>query len=487
MVDATIAWSALEVLFYAVACAVVGRLVYLFGPRRPDLLAYAGMPLVGAFLLALELAVYGIVHVPWGLPELLGPWLLLAVVRFRALRSALADDRAAVVAAWRLREGLDTFGSVLVGLALAVAAVYFLFLLTQPLLGYDALAMWAYKAKIFYTRQAVDLSQIHGPVIQRHLDYPPIFPLMTDTFYVLAGHLDDLAAKAINLVFLGSGSAVIYAAVRDAAGRGVALMAMFLLVAAPIFETFFFVYYYMGYADYALSIFMLAAAANLYAATSARSAERTVTAVVFASIAAMIKNEGLTFLALLLLSLFAREMVHAVRSRHIPRPRLGWLPAVAALLPVAVWQAFIKAHGWTSELISGHNLATLLPQLVDRQRSIDHFLRSMPAKGNDFGWIFLAVGVAVILLLAARLRNGVAILVVVIGQLVVYDLVFLLAPYDIHYLLGATMDRSISQAAPMVILLLGVSLAPYVDVFPARGLVVEPASGASMAAQRRSR
>ena len=449
-----------EVAFYVVICAAVGRLILVAARARPDALAYAGLPLIGGFALGMQLWGYGAAHIPWGLGTLLAPWLVGAAVLWRWLLEALNSDAQRGLSAVRGMRQLDPMSWALLGLTAVLCGTYLVSLVTQPLFGWDALAMWIYKADIFANLQAVDLHQISSQ-LQLHLDYPPLFPLMVDTLNLVIGRVDDITGKAVNFLFLIGSAGAVYAAVREMAGRRLGIMFMFLAVGLPVFQPFVLAGGYMGYADYALSACLVLSLANLSVARLSRRPINSVMAVLFASMAAMVKNEGLPFLGVVLLVVVGG---HLYANRGGWRAAGAWKPLIVVVLclsPVVAWQFWIRAHGFHSDLASNRDFFRLVRALPSRQRTIDHALKTLPAPGNDYGLMAAAFALAVILLLANRLRFGGALLLVFAAQLGAYDLAYLCSPYDLAWHLSTSLDRLVLQMTPALILLLAAGLAPY--------------------------
>src|SRR5205814_321812 len=107
---------------------------------------------------------------------------------------------------------LDPLTAGLVAFTVATLGFYLLSLLAQPLVGWDAIAMWLFKAKVFFDSGSVDLANLPPRPISatRHLDYPPLFSLMVATAWVLLSHVDDMVGKSIGFMFLISGVAAVF-------------------------------------------------------------------------------------------------------------------------------------------------------------------------------------------------------------------------------------------------------------------------------------
>jgi hypothetical protein len=463
MVDGHVVISVLVLTLYLLLAYLAGRLLLAAAFDRVDGMIAAAAPLVGAAAFAFQLWAYGVVHLGWNALTLLLPWVLAALLAQRRFRDALNGDWVSVRDFWG-RRSADRLDVVLIVAGLAIAGVYLLALVTQPITGSDAIAMWLFKAKVFFDHQAVDLSSIAslptGPT--RHLDYPPLFPLMVATIYTLIGHVDDILGKAVNFLFLVTAVATVLSLIATTLNRRLAIVWAFLLVAIPLFNSSLLDSRAMGYADYALGILIMMSLAHLYRVERGDGLAHAGLALLFAGLAALTKNEGLVFLlvvtvllAVLVIPRLRKETPSAASVR-----RLFGLLALA-VVPVVVWQALIRSLGIQSDLLTARNWHLLIPALPGRAWTILRFVRESSSFRSDYPWLAMSYLLSAVLLAINRVRAGTAVFLAVSAQIASYFLVYLLTPYDLNWHLATTFDRLVTQIAPSLIVLLGLLAGPW--------------------------
>lgn len=140
--------------------------------------------------------------------------------------------------------------AVFLGFALLRAGLY-------PMWAWDAIATWGFKAKVFYSRETVDLSGFEA-----HNYYPNLVPLLLTYLYLWLGQVNDHLVK---LVFPLWGAALLSLLFvflqRLGLSRTQALgVTAFLALNGLTFIT----HLHIAYADLALTYFTLGAAGLLY-------------------------------------------------------------------------------------------------------------------------------------------------------------------------------------------------------------------------------
>jgi len=456
----TVIGAGLALSAYILISYCIGRLIVALAGLRVDALARAGSPLIGASAVAIQLWVYGVVHVPWHIALLVGPWLVAAVVWRRRFVAAVEADAAGVRQLLRGLGDLDPLTAGVLAVGVATAAFYFLNLLVQPLVGWDAIAMWLFKAKVFFDAGAVDLSLVPvnvSPPVERHLDYPPLFPLMLDSFWVLIGHVDGVIGKSIGFIFLIAAVASAAATLLPLLGKRLTALIAFLLVAMPTLQTSFVLPYYMGYADYAVAALMMISLAHLYRSARLGRDQASALSFAFAALAALTKNEGITFLIVVSIVIGAGLAWGFFKQREWPSRRLI-VVAAASIIPVLAWQAYARVHGFNNDLVSQQHPQWTVELLASRAQTIATFLWHLIDRFNDYPWLVLAWIVSITLAVLSKDRRLAAVWAIVTIQAAFYCLALLLSPYAVSFLLTTAADRLILQLSPSLVLLLGLAL-----------------------------
>lgn len=459
MVDGHIVISILTLIAYLAISYVVGRLLVTRLTTHPSPLLLTGAPLIGAGILALQLWLYGSVQLPWNRVTLLVPWLVLVLLSRRRFWAALVGDWELVTQVGRALTRLEPLELVLAVTGMVLALTYLLNLVTQPVTGIDAIAMWLYKAKLYYAQNAVYLRPVAVDDKYRNLDYPPLFSLMVSTLYVLMGRVDDIFGKSVNFLFFVVGTASFIALVRSLMSRVLTVLFGFLFVAMPIFSFALFSSHYMGWADYPLGIWMLVSLIFLFDGVRADDGVSLLFAVVAAAMAALTKNEGLSFLAIILLLLGYRLARKVAATRAVPPidPRI-LATGLLVLAAVVLWQLYIRSQGFDHALLSHRQWGQLLAALPGRAVQILRGTRPLATFSLDYPWVAVSFVLASLLLFIRRPRVSGWVYTAVVGQIVAYFIAYLLTPYDLNYILSTTLGRLFLQLAPSVLLLLAITL-----------------------------
>ena len=455
----TVLGSGLGLALYILLSYLVGRLIVTLLGFQVDALVRAGCPLIGAAAMGIELWIFGVVHVPWFVLWLVLPWLVVAVVTRRRTIAAVRDEVASIRPLLSGLGDLDPLTAGLVAFTVATLGFYLLNLLAQPLVGWDAIAMWLFKAKVFFDSGSVDLANLPPRPISatRHLDYPPLFSLMVATAWVLLSHVDDMVGKSIGFMFLISGVAAITASLLPLLGKRLTAMFAFLMVALPALQTSFVLPYYMGYADYAIAVFMLLSLAHLYRSVRLGRDVDSGLAFLFAALAALTKNEGLPFLLVIAVVLVFGAAWGRVKERETPSLLLVSV-AAAGLLPVVAWQVYTRVHGFNSDVLSLPHPAWTIGLLTSRARTIASFFFHLMNRNDDYPWLAAGWIVATVLTVISRYRRLTLVWAALTAQGLTYGIALLTTPNEVTFELNTAADRLVLQLVPSLLLLLGLAL-----------------------------
>jgi hypothetical protein len=453
----TVIVGALVVLIYSAIAYAVGRLLVALIDLQIDALVRAVCVVVGAAAIAMQLWIYGVVRIPWWLVLVIAPWVMLAIVfRTRSVDVAKSDIAAmrAFLSRW---SELDPVTAILVAITLGTVLFYLLSLVSQPLVGWDAIAMWLYKAKVFYVAGAVDLS--HAPVLpnyERHLDYPPLLPLMIASMWVLAGHVDDALGKTLAFPFLVAALWTAATLLRPLLGGRWTVLIVFILAAMPALQTSFVFPYYMGYADYPIAALMLISVAFLCRSATLGRDQDSAFAVLFAALAALTKNEGIPFLLVVGIAVGLAFVRRFTAVREWPPARVTALVVIAAI-PVIAWQIYIRIHGFHNDLLTlAHPGLSQLPSAV---RTTASFYFHLMNRQDDYPWLAAAWIFATLAVLASRRPRLALVWLIVTLQIAFYAVALVFNPRGTGYELITAGDRLALQVAPALVLLVGLAVA----------------------------
>ena len=243
-----------------------------------------GFP-AGVAALSLQMLVYSMLRLPWHPALLLLPWAPLCYLRLRG--------------AERFRRPAAPNWIEWLALA-AMAPVLWAWLSYERVMplttrGWDAWAIWLFKARAFYLDGQIASFLGRAGEFTVQPSYPLLVPLFGAFVYRLAGAPVDHLAKAISPCFFLALLGSFYWLGRRAAPRPVALV--FTAMLANLHMVDIVAFELAGYADTALSVYMLIGAGFLYAWLRDDQPGDLWMASLFSSMAAWTKNEGLFFLA----------------------------------------------------------------------------------------------------------------------------------------------------------------------------------------------
>ena len=302
----------------------------------------------------------------------------------------------------------------------------------EPLSGYDGWAIWGMKARALATVGA-KTEIFASPAYSRlHLEYPLLLPAVHSlTLQWSRGFTSNtvvLSCLAIGL----SGVLAIWAILRERVRPALLLPFLAALVAMPAF----FVQLATGYADVPVAIFVAAGlvAAARWLLEDARA--WLALATLFLAAAALVKNEGLLFAAVILVGL----LVTAEGRRRVEVVAC----ALAIALIYAPWRAYTSSHDLKpSDYDLGSSLD--LSKLSDRLSHLGFVSNALLEQAFDrrqFGVVlgFGLVAVALALLVGPRRLGALAALFSVLS-FAGLAWIYVLAPFDLKAFLPTNDNR----------------------------------------------
>jgi len=287
----------------------------------------------------------------------------------------------------------------------------------------------------------------------RHPDYPLLVPGAVARAWAYTGSDSVLAPAAVAAMFTCATIALAGAALARLRSDRQGLLAMLLLLATPSLLT----YGASQYADIPLAFFVLAAIVLLCLHDRVQDHPGSmILAGAAASLAAWTKNEGMLFLAAIVVARgLAVWMYHGWR-RYVRE--LRWF--TIGLMPVLAVLAYFKLHfAPVNDLVAGQGLADTLPRLVDPGRYIavaKVFKLEVSQLGNNglLGAVPLVIGYLLCVGIKVDPTDRPA-LVTVAGALALtlvgYVIVLVTAPADFLRLLNRSVDRLLLHVWPAIV------------------------------------
>lgn len=217
---------------------------------------------------------------------------------------------------------------------------------------WDSWAMWAFKAKIFFTHKIVPLGMFgEFNTAYGHWDYPQHVPLAEAWILTVIGYWNDLAPRIIfPIYFLGLCIAVFYFLLRyvslTVALIGTAFLATFrgleIWTIGTITETVMLYYYIIS--------FLL-----LYRWFKENNMSLLVLSSLFAGFAAWTKNDGLFLLLLQCLILISFLLLEKTEGKSIFTKQFV-VYAVICTMIIAPWLLFKSMAGLGNDVVNKQNL-----------------------------------------------------------------------------------------------------------------------------------
>jgi hypothetical protein len=336
---------------------------------------------------------------------------------------------------------------------ISLLGVLFLFVVARavmyPVWAWDAIAIWGFKARVFYLKGAVNLCGFEA-----HNYYPNLVPLLVSYLYLWLGQVNDYLVKLVFPLWGAAFLAMLYGMLkRLGLTRTLALgVTTFFALNGITFIT----HLHIVYADLGMTYFALGAAGFMYLWLAGDAPPRTLplAALCFAGLA-WSKFEGPPLAATILLAAVLTLL-------WLRPPRLGrrlvsliW-PVAGLLLGYLPWKLFALSQG--IETGSDHILGFYWTQLF----------QAIPALGLGlinptlFGILWPTALLALVLSGKKFFTSPSLFLALFLGgNFLAILLAYAVAPtspFEFHLYLRATLDRLLLHLAPMAALMIGEGL-----------------------------
>ena len=358
--------------------------------------------------------------------------------------------------------GLSLFRMLLVAVLVLLFLSQAYYAANTPLSAMDAMGFWGYSAKAIFFDGSVRSPAITDPLRGHpHPRYPLLVPLAQDWVHFLRGRYDDSSVKLLFVGFYVALVGVVSGAARRRWGRRAGLAAAFLVATIPVLRADGFGAAF-ALADVPLAFFIAAALVSWLAWMEEGETRDLVLAFVFAALGAWTKNEGLAALVVLTVLVVAqslskggrRGMAESAWRRVGPlvgAVAVGWalvmpwllfqrgLPAVDENYPAQIRFSVLLANAGRLPVIAG----AWLRELVDAPRWSILWLLAVVA----------GVWAAPAKRAPGRLRSACWLGAFALGQVVVYTVVYVVAPWDVAELLELTATRLLLHVMPAAVLL----------------------------------
>ncbi len=360
---------------------------------------------------------------------------------------------------------LEIFLIVIIVVSVGLVSFQALF---KPMFTYDAMSIWALKAKIFFKEQTIFTDDFYNPDrLHYHPKYPLLIPLVENWIYHCLGSVNDKLVKIIFPLFYISLISMFYTTQRRFFSRQYSLIFTALLATIPAFvrsdkggAAF------SGNADIPLAFFYTTGVIYLFCWMKERKREDLFVSAVFSGLAIFTKNEGLGLFAItvfcLSLFIFFNSKKGIVRqnitsfSAYIIIPMLIALPWLILSMGMPI---FVEEENYSGYL----NLGTIIGN-VSRIPVIlsSFFLELMDIRRWNIFWVLF--GVAVIGSFKFILKSSVKyIFLILILDFCLFVLVYIITPWDLKELIPCSMTRLVIQITPIAVFITSLQISMILD------------------------
>lgn len=313
---------------------------------------------LGVGFVTLEMLIFSFFGISFQPGTIIAPWVPLffinALIHFREGMPEMAVGKK------DQRQNSRLLAFLLAATSLQILYTFFRALI-KPMESYDAIAIYAIKAKIIYVAKMIP-PDFFGQLakIFPHPDYPINIPLAEALTYISIGGMNDQLVKIIFPLFFLAVLCTLYYGIRRSSTRTYALLFTFILASIPQFSA----YATNGYHDMVLSFYTFGSVLFLILWFEDRgSLGFLMLSAIMAGLAGWTKNEGLLYCITDLLVLLA---FLAANRRTVTKKELGCALAYLGIIcaisaPWAIAKA--RAHVTNEEI----DLARIAPAYVAGQ------------------------------------------------------------------------------------------------------------------------
>lgn len=381
---------------------------------------------LGIGIITVQMLLYSLMHIPWTPLFLLIPWLIFIILIRKHLRFSFKKIKKLS----RIEFLLATL------LGLVVIFVLFEALL-RPVISWDGWANWFLAGKAFY----IDGSFNRSYISYANNSSPPVMYMMLTFVYKIIGQVDDRVGLLPFTFFYISLLLVFFATLRKHVTIFYAILFTFFLATLQDFIRHAGLYD-VGDADIAVSYFFFSTVVlflhwrkNINIATS-------IIFFLFASLAALIKEEGLPFL---LITLFIAA-VSIYKTKKFRYYSFMLIPLCIA----GTWYALVHILKLPSSPFVTKNLQIIRIPIVARG-FISEFLNF---KRWNLLWVTLVFS-----LFYYKKTESLYVLLFFFLQLSVYFGIYLMTPLNPVTHIENSFDRLLIQISPLALLFISMTFA----------------------------
>jgi hypothetical protein len=325
--------------------------------------------------------------------------------------------------------------------------------LSQPLLAFDARAIWGFKAKVLYFEQGIyneaflDADRLHAKT-----RYPQLIPLAETFIASVCGGFHEPAIKLLFPCFYVSLILLLSSELNRAFGRRYALLSTSFFASLPVFTIYANGGAASGYADLPLAYYVTALVTRLLRWIPEASAGNLRLALLLTSLTVFTKTEGL---ALIFVIFFATALA-AWLLYNRPIRSLWPLPATAlggliCLIPWFFYQSRLPVVD--EDFVSLLTLQNLIAGINRLPYIIRSYFKEFFLKPHL--WSFLGIAAAALAIRSpmSAVRSRISVLLwIPLLYAVVLCAIFMVIPWKLEELFPVALTRLLMHTAPLLFL-----------------------------------
>lgn len=418
--------------------------------------------MLGMGVVSLQMFAYSQLWLPFSIYSIAFPWIILAAVTvlIKSRRAGLLVNTKINVQA--VLKDIRWPDLVLLIIILSQVFYAFLFATLLPISGWDALQTWVFKGKVFFYDMGISSGFLKDP--SSHPDYPLLIPLTFSWVYTAMGYVNDEMVRIIYPLQYVCLLVIFYYTIRKASTKRISLLFTTLLSMTPVImvHTSGFIVRigglysgdFVGYADLALSIFFLGAGAFFYHYILEGNSAYLLTAVLFLTMGAWTKNEGLVLLlvggVLITVSLAYGERI---KYQFI---LMTWGISGVITLP---WLIYKTHFNISSEYTPNMNAEVMQNNLWRLPYIVKMFFYVLLRDTDLYNYAWYGYIISSLINLRESLRNPLFSLhVMLLVQFTAYIFIYLISPLEIKQHIGTSIDRVIIHLTPLAMMVMAVNI-----------------------------
>lgn len=414
---------------------------------------------LGVSFTGFELFVLSILKLNWGVLNLVFPWLVLFIfnIIFNLKKMMVSDTESRTLRRFSPVEKFLIFGILL--------EVFYVFVkaFILPIESFDAVAIYAIKAKSFFLKGTVFTDIFTNEVLKAsHPDYPLLLPLFEAFIYKVLGGINDLLVKIIFPLFFVGTLAIFYSFLKRFITRKGSLLFTFFLATVAQFRN----YGASGYADILISFYFTASILYLFLWIKENKISFLILSALLSFSSLWAKNEGGMFLLINVIIL----IISLISSKTLLfRKKIAafLIYCFVALILITPWLMFKNNFNLENDVVNKETFAAwnvvknfnrIGPILYEYQKHVFG-----PKKWN-LAWLIIA---AIFIVKFKKLFKGewryftYAFVLSLSG----YTLIYIISPKPLGWHLSTSASRILLHFLPLGLFLAAIYTKEELDVF----------------------